>query len=145
MSANVTFHRTAYRAATLFLLGVVALQGWSLLTRTAEPAFAAGGTDRGPSWTATPIAIGGGEERLAVIQESENKFEKGEMAKVMAIYRVNSMDLLELTATRLIEYDLLHPNYGGKKAKSSPTPQEMKKAVEEKPRPKKDKDSGTDD
>jgi hypothetical protein len=120
----------------LMLTVIGGLYAYNTFAGNAQPVAAQSGTDKGPSWSATSIRVGGDTDFLAVVKEVPNPYEEGKVANVLAVYEVrpNSQGKCEMyfVASRLIEYDLMVPHHSGEDSKGkSWEPINVKKAVED--------------
>jgi len=108
----------------------------TFVAEDAPVVHAAGGTDTGKTWSVTPVVIQGNQEYLVVMSEADNPYEKGETARMMAVYELRSSGQakgdLYLVATRLIEYDFGIPDLTGKSTSKGYSPLDVKKATEKK-------------
>lgn len=131
-------------AVTISLLSCIALMlavigglyTYNTFVADAEPVSAQGngGTDKGPSWSVTPITTGGDKQHLVIVREVENPYGSGQ-AMQMAVYEIqgnNATGRLYFVAARLIEYDFQLPYIQDTNTRGDGwEPLEIKQAVEE--------------
>ncbi len=125
----------------LMLTVIGGLYGYNTFAGGAQPAYAqatgSSGTDRGPSWTVTPVTVGGNTQYVVIVAEEDNTYEAGKKSKVMTVYDLKSTGTAKaemyLVATRLLEYDGKFPYINDTQTnKKGYEPIEMKKALEKK-------------
>ena len=105
--------------AFALLLGIVAGFGAGRFERTAD----AQTDNKTTRWLATSIAIGGGQDALAMFDSQTNR---------LVFYSITGNKKLEVMAIREVSYDLRPVSHG----KQEPTVQEMKEAWEKSEREK---------
>lgn len=131
-------------AVTIALLSCIALMltvigglyMYNTFADDAAPAYAQGaGTDKGPSWSATPVTVGGNQEMMVVIREVPNPYEPGEFSTQMNVYEIRGqggkIDLY-FVGSRILEYDFRIPDHSGVDSKSAKyNPLGVKEAADE--------------
>lgn len=91
-------------------------------------------SDKGPNWSVTPVTVGGNQQLLVVVTETENPYEQGKTTKQMAVYEVkgnNARAELYFVQARTLEYDFKVPYVKPNETTSKWEPLEVKKAVED--------------
>lgn len=131
-------------AVTIALLSCIALMlavigglyTYNTFAGEAQPVAAqSSGTDKGPTWSASALTVGGDTEVMVVIREVENPYDTGKTATQMAVYEVRLTGTakaeLFFVASRLLEYDFQLPDHSDTSAKGKNwSPLAIKEAVE---------------
>lgn len=119
----------------LMLCVIGGLYAYNTFASKAEPVQAQ--TDVGPSWTVTPVTVGGNQEFVVVITQDKNPYEEGKVGRQMSVYEIRSNGTanaeLYFVAARLLEYDSKLPIVSGEKTNGKKwDPLEIKKIVDKK-------------
>lgn len=136
--------KTILPAVTIALLSCIALMltvigglfAYNTFAGDAEPVAAqSSGTDKGPSWSATALTVGGDTEFMVIIKEVANPYETGKTATQMNVYEIRPSSTakaeLYFVAARLLEYDFQLPDHSGQDAKGKGwKPLGVKEAIE---------------
>ncbi|MBE7492151.1 MAG: hypothetical protein HS108_10400 [Planctomycetes bacterium] len=111
------------------------LYAYNTFLATAPAVHAQAGSDKGPDWTVTPVTVGGNQQLVMVITETENPYETAKKTKQMAVYELrgnNGKCDLYFVGARTMEYDFKFPDLSGQQMNNDKfSPLKLKKAAED--------------
>ncbi|MCC6466519.1 MAG: hypothetical protein IT463_14355, partial [Planctomycetes bacterium] len=118
----------------LMLTVIGGLYAYNTFADSAQPVHAQ--TDRAANWTVTPVVVGGNQEHIVIVTETDNPYEDGKTTKQMAVYELRSNGSgkaqLYFVAARTLAYDFKFPDINDTSTNNDKySPAKLKKAAED--------------